>query len=160
MPPCAIGTRFATVTLKWAYTGLDHILPSYMRPVYQSRRLQIWLLGTCCLLGPQRHVQERPENLKFSGVTNMQVSMGWFIADCHQEISRTLIHLLVHMPILLIKTSRHMPSTHPCLICVYKMFLSICQALSLCKKVHILQSSLVLLLVLKSSTVWSNLGWG
>jgi hypothetical protein len=66
-----------------------------MHPLYQSRRLQIWLLGTCSLLGPQRHVQERPENFRFSGVTNMQVSMGWFIADCHQEISRTLIHLLV-----------------------------------------------------------------
>jgi hypothetical protein len=25
----------------------------------------------------------------------MQVCMGWFIEDCHQEISRTLIHLLV-----------------------------------------------------------------
>jgi hypothetical protein len=32
---------------------------------------------------------------RFSGVTSMQVSMDWFIADCHQEISRTLIHLLV-----------------------------------------------------------------
>ncbi len=66
-----------------------------MHLLYQSRRLEIWLLGTCCLLGPQGHVQERSENFRFSGVTSMQVSMGWFIADCHQEISRTLIHLLV-----------------------------------------------------------------
>jgi hypothetical protein len=51
------------VTLKGAYTGLDHILPSYMHPLYQSRRLQIWLLGTCWLLGPQGHVQERSETL-------------------------------------------------------------------------------------------------
>ncbi len=95
VPPCAIGTRFASMTLKWAYTGLDHILPSYMHPLYQSRRLQIWLLGTCFLLGPQGHVQERSENFRFSGVTSMQVSMRWFIAHCHQEISRALIHLLV-----------------------------------------------------------------
>jgi hypothetical protein len=66
-----------------------------MPPHYQSTRLQIWLLGTCCLLGPQGHVQERSENFRFSGATSMQVSTGWFIADCHQEISRTLIHLLV-----------------------------------------------------------------
>ncbi len=95
MPPYAIGTRFASVTSKWAYTGLDHILPCYMHPLYQSRRLQIWLLGTCYLLGPQGYVQERSENFRFSRVTSMQVSMGWFIADCHQEISWTLIHLLV-----------------------------------------------------------------
>ncbi len=95
MPPCAIRTWFASVILKWAYTGLDHILRSYIHPLYQSRRLQIWLLGTCCLFGPQTHIQERSENFRFSGVTSMQVSMGWFIADSHEEISRTLIHLLV-----------------------------------------------------------------
>jgi hypothetical protein len=74
--PCAIGTRFASVTLKWGSEGLDSILPSYMCRLYQSRRVQIWLLGTCCLLGPQGHVQERSENFRFSGVTSMQVSMG------------------------------------------------------------------------------------
>jgi hypothetical protein len=76
VPPCAIVTRFASVTLKWPYTGLDQILPSYMHPLYESRTLQIWLLGTCFLLGPQGHVQEGSENFRFSGVTSMQVSMG------------------------------------------------------------------------------------